>query len=254
MILVHRITPFGIVLVSIAAFASLIYSPFFGMKMLIPATAILALSFSRLLLWEFHRPAFWVFFGTPMLLWVSSLIFFSFLEDPVSKWVIATTVTFGLALYAENVFTFYHLPSAYQAYALENLSLVLYVLSAFFFTSGAFGSQLFLLLPVWIPMLVVFVAVLLATVSVFWVSKIGFETGRPYAIVGAIIMAELYSVLSTWPTSFVTNAATFAVLLYTFLVLSRANVLERLSKKMVVRTLAFASVLLVIILGSARWL
>lgn len=222
--------------------------------MLVPAAAILVFSFSRLLLWEFRRPAFWVFLGTPMLLWFSSLIFFAFLEDPLSKWTIALAVSFAVALYAENVFTFYHLPSAYQAYALENLSLVLYVLSAFFFTSGAFGSQLFLLLPVWIPMLVVFVAVLLATVSVFWVSKIGFETGRPYAVVGAIIMAELYSVLSTWPTSFVTNAATFAVLLYTFLVLSRANVLERLSKKMVMRTLAFAAVLLVIILGSARWL
>lgn len=254
MILVHRITPFGIAIVSIAAFASLISSPFFGMKMLVPAAAILVFSFSRLLLWEFRRPAFWVFLGTPMLLWFSSLIFFAFLEDPLSKWTIALAVSFAVALYAENVFTFYHLPSAYQAYALENLSLVLYVLSAFFFTSGAFGSQLFLLLPVWIPMLVVFVAVLLATVSVFWVSKIGFETGRPYAVVGAIIMAELYSVLSTWPTSFVTNAATFAVLLYTFLVLSRANVLERLSKKMVMRTLAFAAVLLVIILGSARWL
>ncbi len=254
MILLHRITPFGIAFVSIASFASLIASPFFGMKLLVPAIAILAFSFARLLLWEFRRPAFWVFLGTPMLLWCSSLIFFFFLEDPVSKWIIATTVTFAVALYAENVFTFYHLPSAYQAYALENLSLVLYVLSAFFFTSGAFGAQLFLLLPVWIPMLVVCVAVLLATVAVFWVSKIGFETGRPYAIVGSILMAELYGVLSTWPTSFVTNAATFAVLLYAFLVLSRANVLERLTKKSVMRSVAFVAVLLIIILGSARWL
>ena len=254
MILVHRITPFGIALVSIAAFAALISSPFFGMKLVVPLGAIIVFAFARLLLWEFRRPAFWVFLGTPMLLWCSSLIFFFFLEDPVSKWIVATTVTLGVALYAENCFTFYHLPSAYQAYALENLSLVLYVLSAFFFTSGAFASQLFLLLPVWMPMLVVFIAVLLATTAVFWVSKIGFETGRPYAVVGAILMAELYGVLSTFPTSFVTNAAVFAVLLYVFLVLSRANVLEKLSRKTVIQSLSFVSVLMIIILGSARWL
>ncbi len=254
MILVHRITPFVIALVSMAAFAALIVSPFFGMKLVVPLGAIIVFAFARLLMWEFRRPAFWVFLGTPMLLWCSSLIFFSFLEDPVSKWTIAILVTTGVALYAENCFTFYHLPSAYQAYALENLSLVLYVFSAFFFTSGAFASQLFLLLPVWMPMIVVFFAVLLATTAVFWVSKIGFETGRPYAVIGAMIMTELYGVLSTFPTSFVTNAATFAVLLYAFLVLSRLNVLETLSKKVVIQSLGFVGVLLVIILGSARWL
>lgn len=237
-----------------AAFAALILSPFLGMKLVVIFGAVLVFAFARLLLWELRRPAFWVFLGTPMLLWCSSLIFFFFLEDPVSKWIVAVTVTTGIALYAENCFTFYHLPSAYQAYALENLSLVLYVLSAFFFTSGAFASQLFLLLPLWIPMLMVFVAVLLATTAVFWVSKIGFETGRPYAVVGAIVMAEFYAVLSTFPTSFVTNAATFAVLLYAFLMLSRANVLETLTKKTVVQSLGFVGVLLVIILGSARWL
>lgn len=236
------------------AFVALILSPFFGMKLVIPLGAILAFSFARLLMWEFRRPAFWVFLGTPMLLWCSSLIFFFFLEDPVSKWIVAAAVTTAVTLYAENCFTFYHLPSAYQAYALENLSLVLYVLSAFFFTSGAFASQLFLLLPVWMPMLVVFFAVLTATTAVFWVSKIGFETGRPYAVVGAIIMAELYGVISTFPTSFVTNAAVFALLLYVFLVLARSNVLETISSKTVVRSLGFAGILLVIILGSARWL
>lgn len=254
MILLYRITPFWIALTSLATFAALIYWPFLGMKTVLPLGAILVFSFARLLLWEFRRPAFWVFLGTPMLLWFSSLIFFFFLEDPTSKWLVASVVTFGIALYAENVFTFYHMPSAYQAYALENLSLVLYVLSAFFFTSGAFAAQLFLLLPLWIPMLMVFVAVLLATTAVFWVSKIGFDTGKPYAVVGAVLAAELYGVLSTLPTSFVTNAALFAILLYGFLVLARANVLETLTQKKVFQLLGFVGILLVIILGSARWL
>lgn len=187
------------------------------------------------------------------MVWLSSLVFFFFLEDPLSKWIIASTVSALIALYAENCFTFYHLPSAYQAYSLENLSMVVYVLSAFFFTSGAFGAQLFLLLPTWIPTLLVFFTVLFATTAVFWVSKIGFETGRPYAIVGAIVMAELYATLSMLPTSFVTNAALFSVLLYAFFVFARANVLERMTKAMVLRQSGFATVLFLLILLTARW-
>ncbi len=254
MILLHRITPFAITAVSAASFWFLMWQPLIGIQMLLVCLVLLVLLYSRLLLWEWRRPAFWVFLGTPMLLWVSSIVFFFFLEDAVSKWLVLSLVSIAIGLYAENCFTFYHLPSRYQAYALENLSLVLYVVSAFFFTSGAFASQLFLLLPTWIPALVVFLAVLMATVSVFWVSKIGFETGLPYAVVGAVLMTELYIVLSFFPTSFVTNAAIFSVLLYAFLIISRGNVLEHLTKKMMIRSAAFIFVLLVTILISARWL
>lgn len=253
MILLHRITPFALGLTSIASFVLLMFWPLVGIRALLPLGALLAVLLARLLLWEVRRPAFWVFLGTPMVLWSSSLIFFFFLEDPVSKWIIASTVSALVAVYAENCFTFYHLPSAYQAYALENLSLVVYVLSAFFFTSGAFGAQLFLLLPMWIPTVLVFFAVLFATTAVFWVSKIGFETGRPYAIVGAVVMAELYATLTMLPTSFVTNAALFSVLLYAFFVFARANVLERVNRTMAIRQLGFVSVLFLLILFTARW-
>ncbi len=253
MILLHRITPFALGLTSIVSFILLIFWPLVGIRALLPLGALLAVLLARLLLWEVRRPAFWVFLGTPMVLWSSSLIFFFFLEDPVSKWIIASTVSALVAVYAENCFTFYHLPSAYQAYALENLSLVVYVLSAFFFTSGAFGAQLFLLLPMWIPTVLVFFAVLFATTAVFWVSKIGFETGRPYAIVGAVVMAELYATLTMLPTSFVTNAALFSVLLYAFFVFARANVLERVNRTMAIRQLGFVSVLFLLILFTARW-
>lgn len=98
-----------------------------------------------------------------------------------------------------------------------------------------------------------FIATVFATTAVFWVSKIGFETGRPYAIVGAIVMAELYATLSMLPTSFVTNAALFSVLLYAFFVFARANVMERVNRSMVIRQLGFVAVLFLLILLTARW-
>ena len=169
-ILLHRITPFGLGLTSIASFVLLMFSPLLGMKALVPFGALMVFLCARLLLWEFRRPAFWVFLGTPMMVWLSSLVFFFFLEDPLSKWIVASAVSLLITLYAENCFTFYHLPSAYQA--THSKIMVVYVLSAFFCERCL--CQLFLLLPTWIPTLLVFFAVLFATTAVFWASKIGF--------------------------------------------------------------------------------
>lgn len=211
---------------------------------------------ARLLLFEFRRPAFWVFLGVPLFLIASAFLFFLFLESDTAKWLVTLAVSLSAGLYAENLFTFYHLPSAYQAYALEYLSLVISVLSAFFFTSAANGAHLFLrdLVPLWIPAVIVFVAVLFSTLAMFWVSKVGFETSRRYALFGAFLMTEIFTVLTFLPTSFVANAAAFATLLYIYLGLMRAHVLERLGPKVLRRYAGTALFLLLVIFGTAKWL
>ena len=165
----------------------------------------------------------------------------------------AIGVTVALALYAENLFAFYHLPSSYQAYSLEFLSLMCYMVSAFFFTGSAYMAQLFLELPLWIPAIATFLIVLLATVAVFWVSKIGFETGILFAITGAIVMTQVYVALSMLPTSFVTHAAAFTVCWYVYLGVSRAHVLEKLTPGVVRRYAVIGCLLLVLIFGTATW-
>ncbi len=253
MILLHRLTPFVICLLSLAGFGLLIADPI-GLK--IPAALAFILIpglFARLLLWEFKRPAFWVFLGTPSLLLMSALMFFLIIESQFGLWAMALSVTLVLTLYAENLFAFYHLPSAYQAYSLEFLSLVCYIISSFFFTGSAYMAQLFLELPLWIPAIATFLIVLLATVAVFWVSKIGFETGILFAVTGAIVMTEVYVSLSMLPTSFVTHAAVFTVCWYVYLGISRAHVLEKLTPAIVRRYALIGCMLLALIFGTATW-
>lgn len=253
MILLHRLTPFAIALLSIVGFSLLIVDP---LDLKIPAAVcflLIPMLFARLILWELRRPAFWVFLGTPSLLLLSSLMFFLIVESQMSAWTLAVSVTIFLALYAENLFSFYHLPSSYQAYSLEFLSLMCYMVSAFFFTGSAYMAQLFLELPVWIPAIATFLIVLLATVAVFWVSKIGFETGILFAITGAIIMTEIYVSLSMLPTSFVTHAAAFTVFWYVYLGVARAHVLEKLTPAIVRRYGLMGFLLLALIFGTATW-
>lgn len=256
MILLHRLTPFVLAGVIALGFAILIKVPSSLVTALLLLFLLAPLLLARLLLFEFKRPAFWVFLGVPMFMVASAFFFFLFLESDGAKWILTGSVVLAVGLYAENLFTFYHLPSAYQAYALEYLSLVIAIASAFFFTSGANGAHLFLhdLVPLWIPAVVVFVAVLFSTLAMFWVSKVGFETGRRYALAGALFMTELFVVLTFLPTSFVTNAAGFATFLYVYLGLMRAHVLERLTPKVVKRYALTGLLLFVVIFGTAQWL
>lgn len=254
MILLHRLTPFVLSGALLAGFAFVVSSS------LVPAVVCLfilaPLLLARLLLFEFRRPAFWVFLSVPLFLIASSFLFMLFLEAAQAKWLIAGVVTIAIGLYTENLFSFYHLPSTYQAYSLEYLTLVIALLGAFFYAAGANAANAFLsyYVPLWIPSVLTFLVVFALTLAMFWVSKVGFETGRRFAIAGACMFTELYVVMSFLPTSFVTNAAAFTVLLYCYLGLMRAHVLERLEMR-VVRQYAFRGMaLLVFVFVSAQWL
>lgn len=144
MILLHRFTPFAILFSSGVLFCTLALSPFSLYPLAILSGVLIPLLFARLLLFEVKRPAFWVFLGTPFLLLVSSLMFFLLLESTGAKWALGGIVSVALFLYAENLFAFYHLPSTYQAYSLEYLTLMMFIGSSFFFTSSAYMAQLFL--------------------------------------------------------------------------------------------------------------
>lgn len=253
MILLHRITSFAVALTVGLLFFLLTVFPNIGVGFFVALGIIIALLLARLLKWEVTRFSFWVFFGTPVFFLASSIFFFLFLEQGFEKTLLSLFVTLGVWLYAENIFAFYHLPSAYQPYALEYLSLVLYVASGFFFTSASYGAQLFLLLPVWVPAIAVFWAVLFATMGVLWVSKVAHDQTVLFALSGAILMTELYMMLAMLPTSFIVNAAAFSVLLYLFLGLSRAHVLDKLSKPVLHRYVGIGVLMLIAILATARW-
>jgi hypothetical protein len=254
MILLHRLTPFAIALTVVAGMITMILVPEHAMLAGLLMVLVCGLLYARLLQWDVKHVAFWIFLGTPILLLISACIYFLFLDQQTLKIILAILLTGSTWLYAENVFSFYHLPSTYQPYSLEYLSMMLYLFSAFFFTSGTYGVQLFLQLPFWVPALAVFWVSLFMTTGVFWVSKINTEISTRFAFSGAVILTELYIALSQLPTSYVANAAAFTVMLYLYLGLSRAHVLEKLSKPVMRRYVFISVVLLVVIFGTARWI
>lgn len=253
MILLHRITSFVIALAVAVGTTFMILVPEHALLAALLMTTVSGLLYARLLQWDVKHLAFWIFLGTPMLLLISACLYFLFLEQHALKVVLALLLTSGSWLYAENLFSFYHLPSTYQAYSLEYLSVMLYLFSAFFFTSGSYGVQLFLQLPFWVPALAVFWVTLFMTIGVFWVSKMNMEVSTRFAVSGAIILTEMYLVLAQLPTSYIANAAAFTVFLYLYLGITRAHLLEKLSKPVMQRYVFVSIILLIVIFGTARW-
>ena len=254
MIIIHRITTFVLALCSACIFGILLYALDYAVVALVLACVAIPVLFARLLKWEFKRFVFWVFLVLPIFLLFSALLFFLFLENDVLKLLLGILVTVCIWLYAESVFAFYHLPSSYQAYTLEFLSLIISILSAFFFTSGMYAMSLFMQLPVWVPAISVALFTFIVSIVVLWVSKVALQVALKFAVVGAICMAQVYIVFSLLPTSFLSNAAGFAVVLYSFLGLSRADALDKLSKTVVIRYLSIGAVLLLAIFATARWI
>ncbi len=253
MILLHRISVFVISACVAGIFALLILAPY---SFSIPFAVLSFIAFlllGRMLGFEYKSPAFWIFLLTPFFILATSLFFFLFLSADIARIALAVFTTLGIWLYLENLFTFYHLPGSYQAYALEYVSLTLYIASVFFFASGAYGAQLFLLLPFWVPALAVFWVMLFTSISVFWVSKVNIETSIKYALSGAICLTELYVVLSFLPTGFVTNATAFAVMYYVFLGLARAHVLDKLTKPVLIRYAGIGMIFLLLLFMTTTW-
>ena len=253
MILLHRISVFIITALAAGIFFAFINGSPIAFAYLFGLGLVGGILLARMLGWEYKSTAFWIFLLTPFFVLSTAVFFFLFLEDPTIKWMLGIFTVFGIGVYLENLFTFYHLPGSYQAYALEYVSLTLYIASVFFFTSGAYGAQLFMSLPIWVPALAVFWVMLATSLSVFWVSKVHADTSIKYALSGAVCLTEMYMVLAWLPTSFITNAAAFTVLYYVFLGLTRAHVLDKLTKPVLQRYAGIGFIFLVLLFVTTDW-
>lgn len=253
MIILHRLTIIAQSLLVAAVFWALLHGTGTTVYFAIGGFGLFSLLQIRLLGFDYRSWSFWIFFISPLLFLLATLLFFLFLESSLLEWSVAFIAIALTWVYLENLFTFYYTPGTYQPYALEYLSLAMYLLTIFFFASGMYAAQVFLLMPLWIPAITAFVVFLCASICMFWVSKVSAGTSLPYAISGAIGFTELYLTFSFLPTSFVVNAAALTVCFYLFLGLVRARVLEELTPAIIKRYTLTSLIALILIFASAQW-
>ena len=255
MIIIHRVTPFFIGLASALGFATVLvfrWNPLAVMAVTIVAVGLL---FARLVGFLPKTFQFWMLVGTPVLFLVSSFGLLLFLENATAAVSLAVFVSLFAFFFAEHVFSYVHLPAQYETYAIEHLSLVLNVASVFFVSVVAFGTRIFLTAyaPLWLLSALFFAVSLFVIFGTLWASKVDLAKARLYALCGALLVTEIFLTVTYLPTGFYTNAALIALTAYLFLGLTRARFVESLSKSTARRYAITGAILLLVILGSARW-
>jgi hypothetical protein len=256
MILLHRLTPPAIALTGAAGLAGLMYwpvSPFWPAGLGLGLTLLLLM---RLGEWKTRTFSFWVFVGTPTLFLLAALGMFMFLENDAVQLGLMIGVGVLLFLWSEHLFNYLHLPANYQAYALEHLALAFNVLTVFFVSASAFGLNLFLQPNFFgLTMIVVgfFLLSLFIIYSTLWVSKVERAQAWPYALAGAVLITEFFSVVTFLPSGFYSGAAFVTVVFYVFLGLTRAWFMDKLSRTVYWRYVLVAAAIIGLLAGAASW-
>lgn len=253
MLIVHRITPVVIALVSAGGAYFLFSFPSFALMIILATLVVSALLFSRLMQWKISQSQFWIFLLVPFFLILSSFLVLLFLEAALHQFILVFVMVGLSYLFAEHVFVYLHLPTTYRPYSIEYLTLIVNLVSIFQLAAAGFAFRLFLQAPLLIVVPLFFISTFLLLRAAFWVGKTDKSRTLLYSFAGTCLFTELFTALMFLPSSFFSNAAILAIVLYVFLGMTRAHFFQKLSK-LVFRRYALISILLiVIVIGTARW-
>lgn len=190
----------------------------------------------------------------PALLTWSGIAFALLLESAVVRQILAVVAALCVLLYFESMFTYVWQHEQYAAFSLENLSGYAATLTVFFISASILGMSVLLDWHLIWLLLAYLVSLWLISYELFWVSKLLNQQSLLFTLVITLLLGELFVVMRALPLHYLSGGAALTVLWYTAVILARAQLTRVLTAKMVKRHLGMAAILLLIILGTARWI
>ena len=254
MLVLFRLTSFVTAVIVTGSFVLVISKTIHPIVVMFVSTVLVALLIARLLRWEVRTFQFWSLLGSPLLFLASSYGILLFLEQLYAQVILSVAVVVLLTLFLEHIFSYIHLPTLYQPFSIEHLGQLINILTLFFVSSVGFGLRLFLQMPLWILGVVFFLVSWFVIYGTLWASKVEHQRAKPYALAGAILMAQLFLAISFLPSGFYTSAAFVALAFYVFLGLTRASAHHRLSKTLLRRYVVITIILSTTIAFTSQWL
>ena len=254
MILLYRITPFLMAIVSALTFAAFIFRWAHPVLVMMLGFILVLFLLARLLRFQAQSFSFWFFLGTAIIFFLSTFSILFLFENLYASVAVAILSVVLLGLFTEFVFQYVHLPATYQPFSLEYLTLLLNLLSIFFLTCFGFAVRLLVQAPLSVLAIFFFLVSFFLVYGMLWVSKADVMQARFFAFFGAILFTELFVAISYFPTGFYTNAAFMTIFAYVFFGISRAHAIRKLSPVVVKRYL-ITSILLLLFIGlSSQWI
>jgi hypothetical protein len=174
-----------------------------------------------------------------------------FSEHQGLQWVLLIGTGMLLALYAEQVFRFTHVPARYQPNALVNLGLVFAVLSIFFTSLTVFDLQLFANVPFWMAVAIFMIIAVFWCIMVFRFIDAPAFLRWPWGITLAVVMVEMFSLLAWLPVLPFVKAAILALIVTGVLQWVRNDVTGAVKSHW--WTTVLIAIMLLFVLATARW-
>lgn len=124
----------------------------------------------------------------------------------------------------------------------------------FFGFSSSYGLYLNFLVPLWVLMLTYFAITILISFQYFSI----IQDNRPriwtYSLLLSLVMTELIWAMNFWPFGYLTTGVIALILYYVLWDLTQSYFLNLLSRRRVVANMTFFSLIVVMVLLSAKWL
>ena len=192
--------------------------------------------------------------AVPLFLIWSAFAFSLFVERVFVRQALAVLISALTALFFESMVMYEKDPSTFKSYSLENLGSYTATLAVFLGVSALLGVRLLLNINIGLAVGLFIILISALTHSVFWLG--GLRTPRASVVVLgiAVIGFELFMALNVLPLYFMTSGAIFTVCWYMAVMLSRTQLLDLMSRKILYRHLGFGGALLAILFLTAEWL
>ena len=194
----------------------------------------------------------WLLCLTPTCLIVGGWLLLIFSRGPAVRHFYGLLIALSLWIFLNVVFFFEHSRSRYQEHSLENVTGYLNIAAIFLLTSGLLNLILFLGLPA----LVLAAIPLMGTILYFGLLLFsGVTEFRRWVHLGvvAVLLLELMVAVAALPTSVYVGGMVVALGYYLLTGLSRNWLLRIQETSVIYRYLTVTTVLLIIILVSAKW-
>lgn len=195
----------------------------------------------------------WFYFLFPSLLMASGFVFLYFLETGAVKQILIITLAFFLWIILKNT-SLLMVSSEKGREKTKNIINYLVLIAAFLFFSGLFALRVFLGVKIIWLLIVTYILTYILIVQIFWSNQINLKKYGIYFIFLPFIFIQLFWTITYLPTNFLVNGLILSAVFYVLVNLSRHEILNSLTSKILVSYLILGSLMIIFTALTSQWI
>lgn len=196
----------------------------------------------------------WRYLALPAYFSASLTLFSALLSNRAVLQSLILLDTVFIYLYFRILYNYFFNKQAFKGYAFDNIAVLGNFLSVYFISSGIYGLQAFLNLPVWVLILIFIFFIYFIINQFFWTLKLDKATSLFYSLVMVLLMVELAWTVSFLTLSYYVLGLILAECYYILAGLSKYYLLGKLEARVIKLYLGFGLSTIILVLLTARWM